>query len=236
MNNDFNNAFNALTSLGSGDGFSNDPALSSPVGDFTTQDNLHHSGVVDFNQHPQVEFSLSAGFDGAGIFDNNQPDYSLPDSTNLHHPQPDYHQPDYHQNAGYGDSSLHSDRGYDLGSIGHHEHHSFNVTSQLQVMNCHDNCPYTTINDNGWIYKHTSEGSSGDWVGKVDGRSVYNTSRDYLGYAGTDGKVYDNHDHCVGWVHGCHVYNKGGVEVYETTRGVVGAAAYLLCVYYGGVN
>lgn len=233
MTDDLNNALKAITSLGSGDGFSSDPTLYSQVGDSNAQDNLHHSGMPDFNQHHGVEaFSFSTGFDGAGVFDNNQPDYSWPDSKN-----PDYPQPDYHQNIGYGESSIYSDRSYEWENLGQNEYH-FPITEQLQVMNCssHSDCPYTTINNNGFIYKHTSDGSSGDWVGKVDGRSVYNTSNHYLGYAGTDGKVYDNHDHCVGWVHGCHVYNKGGVEVYETTKGVVGAAAYLLCVYYGGVN
>jgi hypothetical protein len=236
MTDDINNALNALTSLDLGGDLSSDPTLYSQVGDSSAQDNLHHSGMPDFNQHHGVEaFSFSTGFDGAGVFDNNQPDYSWPDSTNPHYPQSDYH-----QNIGYGDSSLHSDRSYDLGNIGQHEHHSLSLASQHQVMQCSsshsDNCPSITMDNYGSIYKHTSEGSSGDWVGKVDGRSVYNTSSHYLGYAGTDGKVYDNNDHCVGWVHGCHVYNKGGVEVYETTRGVVGAAAYLLCVYYGGVN
>ena len=231
MTNDFNNAFNALTSVGLGDDLSSDPALYSQVSDSSHQDNLHHSGILDFNQNHGVDPFPVSNFEGADIFHNPQPDYSLPDSANLHHPQPDYH-----QNIGYEDSSTYSDRGYDLGSIGHHEHHFFSATSQLQVMNCRDDCPYTTISNDGSIYKHTSDSYAGNWVGKVDRRSVYNTSNDYLGYAGTDGKVYDNQDHCVGWIHGCHVYNKGGVEVYETTKGVVGAAAYLLCVYYGGVN
>lgn len=235
MTDDLNNALNAITSLGSGDGFSSDPTLYSQVGDSSAQDNLHHSGMPDFNQHHGVEeFSFSAGFDGAGVFDNNQADYSWPDSTN-----PDYPQSDSHQSAGYGDSFLHGDRGYDLGNIGQHEHHSFSVASQHQVMNCsssHSNSyPSTTIDDVGCIYKHTSDYSS-QCVGKIYGRSIYNSYTQCLGYAGTDGKVYDNHDHCVGWVDGCHVYNRGGVEVYETTKGVVGAAAYLLCVYYGGVN
>lgn len=231
MTDDLNNALKAITSLGSGDSFSSDPTLYSQVGDSSAQDNLHHSGMPDFNQYHGVEaFSFSTGFDGAGVFDNNQPDYSWPDSTNPHYPQSDYH-----QNIGHGEISIHSDRSHESANLSQNEYH-FPITEQLQVMNCHDNCPYTTISNSGSIYKHTSDGSSGDWVGKVDGRSVYNTSSHYLGYAGTDGKVYDNDDHCVGWVDGCHVYNKGGVEVYETTRGVVGAAAYLLCVYYGGVN
>lgn len=238
MTDDLNNALNAITSLGSGDGFSSDPALYSQVGDSSAQDNLHHSGMPDFNQHHGVEaFSFSTGFDGAGVFDNNQPDYSWPDSAN-----PDYPQSDSHQSAGYGDSSLHSDRSYDLGNIGQPEHHSLSLASQHQVMQCsssHSNCPFITIDSQGYtcghIAKHTSDGSS-EWVGTVNGRSIYNLAGDHLGYAGTDGKVYDHYDHCVGWVDGCHVYNKGGVEVYETTKGVVGAAAYLLCVYYGGVN
>lgn len=235
MTDDLNNALNAITSLGSSDVFSSDPTLYSQVGDSSTQDNLHHSGMPDFNQHHGVEaFSFSTGFDGGGVFDNNQPDYSLADSTN-----PNYPQSDYHQSLGYGDSSLHSDRGYDLGDMGQPEHHSLSFASQHQVMQCSsshsDNCPSITIDSYGHIDKHTSDSSS-EYVGRVDGRSIYNLASHCLGYGGTDGKVYDNHDHCVGWVDGCHVYNKGGVEVYETTKGVVGAAAYLLCVYYGGVN
>lgn len=234
MTDDLNNALNAITSLGSSDGFSSDPALYSQVGDSSAQDNLHHSGMPDFNQHHGVEaFSFSSGFDGSGVFDNNQADYSWPESIN-----PDYPQSDSNQSAGYGDSFLHGDRGYDLGDMGQHEHHSFSVASQHQVMQCsssHSNCPSTTIDSYGHIEKHTSDGST-YYVGNVEGRSIYNLASHCLGYGGTDGKVYDNHDHCVGWVDGCHVYNRGGVEVYETTKGVVGAAAYLLCVYYGGVN
>jgi hypothetical protein len=101
--------------------------------------------------------------------------------------------------------------------------------------------PYTTINDSGYVYKHTSEYDSGNWVGNIKGRSVYNLSGDYLGYAGTDGKVYKNYsygdDRPVGWVDGSgNVYNNAGVQVFKTTRGVVGAAAYLLLIYLGGVR
>jgi len=208
--------------------------LYSQVSDSSHQDNLHHSGILDFNQPYGVEPFQVSGFENAGAFDDRQMDYSLLDSANPHYPQPDYH-----QSAGYGDGSTYSDRGYDLGNMGQQEHHSFNAASQHQVMHCsssHSNCPSIGIDNQGLIYKHTSDSSGDDLVGQVVGRSIYNSSSHYLGYAGTDGKVYDNHNHCVGWVNGCHVYNKGGVEVYETTKGVIGAAAYLLCVYYGGVN
>jgi len=220
MTNDFNNAFNALTSVGLGDDLSSDPALYSQVSDSSHQDNLHHSGILDFNQNHGVDPFPVSNFEGADIFHNPQPDYSLPDSANPH-----YQQTDHYQSTGYAD--------------GQHEHHSLSFANQLQVMNCSshsDNCPSITITNLGMVYKQTPDSSYSDYVGMINGRSVYNSSHYYLGYAGTDGKVYDNHNDCVGWVDGCHVYNKGGVEVYDTTQGVVGAAAYLLCVYYGGVN
>lgn len=222
MNDDFNNALNAITSWDIADNLGSEPAISSQVSD------SHHSGMLNVNQHQGVDPFPVSGFDGADIFGNHQPDYSLPDSANHYHQQPDYL-----QSAGHRDS-------YHCDVTGQHEHHSLSVANQPDVMSCSsqtDSCPYVTINNNGLVYKKTTPDSSySDWVGRINGRSVYNTSDHYLGYAGTDGKVYDNHDHCVGWVHGCHVYNKGGIEVYETTKGVVGAAAYLLCVYYGGVT
>lgn len=229
MNNDLNHLYDSLTSISINDSFSNNSDLHSQNINSSDPDHFSHSGMLDFSLQYGAESLQFPGFE-TNSFDNHPQDYSLSDSTNLHHPQPNYH-----QNIGYEESSIYSDRSHESANLGQNEYH-FPITEQLQVMNCHDNCPYTTISNSGSIYKHTSDSSSGDWVGKVDGRSVYNTSSHYLGYAGTDGKVYDNHDHCVGWVDGCHVYNKGGVEVYETTRGVVGAAAYLLCVYYGGVN
>ncbi len=123
---------------------------------------------------------------------------------------------------------------YSLGSQGYSElpHHA---AFDSQRLNYSDDSVYTTIANNGMIYKH-ADSSHSDWAGTVDGRKVYNTSHDYLGYAGTDGKIYDNHDHCVGWVERDRVYNTSGVEVYETTKGVVGGAAYMLLVYHGGVN
>lgn len=100
--------------------------------------------------------------------------------------------------------------------------------------------PYTIIQDDGDVYKHTSEYDSSR-VGYVKGSSIYNSRHDYLGYAGTDGKVYKHYgvydDRCVGWVDSYgNVYNKAGNTVFKTTKGVVGAAAYLLLVYLGGVR
>jgi hypothetical protein len=238
MANDTDSVFNVFTSLSLDNGFSPDPALHSQVSDLITQDNLHSSGILDSTQHYGVEaFSLSAGFDDTGAFDNNQADYSLPDSINPHYPQSDNH-----QNLGHGDSSLHSDRSYEIGNSGQQESHSFSTASQHQIKQCFSsssNCPYITITSDGLpnphIYKHTSDNSS-SLVGEIYGRTIYDSTGHNLGYAGTDGKVYDHYDHCVGWVNGCHVYNTSGVEVYETTKGVIGAAAYLLCVYYGGAN
>jgi len=123
---------------------------------------------------------------------------------------------------------------YSLGSQGYGELPDYAAFGS-QRLNYSDDSVYTTINNHGMVYKH-ADSSHSYWVGDVDGRSVYNTSHHYLGYAGTDGKIYDNYDHCVGWVEGDRVYNTSGVEVYETHKGVVGGAAYMLLVYYGGVN
>lgn len=97
-------------------------------------------------------------------------------------------------------------------------------------------CTYTTINDRGFIYKHTPDGHS-QYEGYVKGRTVWNSSHYELGYGGRDGKVYDHDDHVVGSVDSCgNVYNAVGEKVSHTTKGVVGAAVYLLTVYYGGVR
>lgn len=98
--------------------------------------------------------------------------------------------------------------------------------------------PYTTISDTGMVYKHTSD-NPGDsyYAGYVSDRSIYNSSNYYQGYGGTDGKIYDHYNHCVGWVNSCgDVFNTAGVKIYHTTKGVVGGAAYLLLVYHGGVS
>ncbi|MGB3512939.1 MAG: hypothetical protein WBA93_27735 [Microcoleaceae cyanobacterium] len=100
-----------------------------------------------------------------------------------------------------------------------------------------DGYPYTTISDSGKIYLHTTNDRDGHYEGYLKGRDVYNTGDYYLGYAGTDGKVYDHHNHPVGWVgNNGNVYNEKGIQVSHTNKGVVGAAAYLLCSYYGGAN
>ncbi len=110
-------------------------------------------------------------------------------------------------------------------------------SSTAAAYNYNDSSPYTTINDSGSIYLHTSKYPSGHYEGYLKGREVYNSGHHYLGYAGTDGKVYDNHNHAVGWVdNNGNVYNNGGIKVHHTNKGVVGAAAYLLCSYYGGAN
>jgi hypothetical protein len=190
-------------------------------------DNIHTQPISDFISFPQHEMqnltnhslsdlhqAQSNGFSNHLEVHQVLPaTYDLP-SNLLEHP-PNYSYPDTtidsQVNHFHSPSVLHSDPSCSGGT-------------------------YTTINDNGSIYKHTSDGSS-YYEGHVTGRTVYNSSGDELGYAGRDGKIYDRFDHVMGSVDSCgHVYNKAGVEVYDTTKGVVGAAAYLLCVYYGGVQ
>lgn len=100
--------------------------------------------------------------------------------------------------------------------------------------------PYTTTDDSGNIYEHFSDASYDySTVGHIEsGHQIYNTHHDYLGYGGADGKIYDAHNNCIGWVdsHDGHVYNSAGIQIYETTKGIVGGAAYMLCVYLGGVQ
>lgn len=228
MSNDLTNALNSLIDQ------MNHHLSSGEINDSGVQDSLNNVVIPDSQSNGLVDQFPVSGFDSTDIFHHPQPDYSLPDSANPH-----YQQHDYHQSGGYEDSFTYSHGSYNFGDMGNHEYHSLSFASKQMVMesSSHHHCPYTTISDSGDIYKHTSDSSSDSYyVGHINGRSVYNLSNDYLGYAGTDGKVYDNYDHCVGWTDGCHVYNKSGVEVYETTKGVVGAAAYLLCVYYGGVD
>ena len=126
---------------------------------------------------------------------------------------------------------------FDSQNIGLSSHHfEFNIPTSA-AYNSNDKYPYTTINSSGQIYLHTTTDHYGHYSGYLSGRNVYNSTHNYLGYAGTDGKVYDNHKHAVGWVDSNgNVYNNGGTKVHQTNLGVVGAAAYLLCSYYGGAN
>ncbi|MGD1700358.1 hypothetical protein [Dapis sp. BLCC M229] len=107
-----------------------------------------------------------------------------------------------------------------------------------EVLHYSDNeYPYTTIDNAGNVYLHTKNDINGHYAGYLKGREVYNSGHYYLGYAGTDSKIYDNHNHAVGWVdNNGNIYNNGGIKVHHTNKGVVGAAAYLLCSYYGGAN
>ena len=114
----------------------------------------------------------------------------------------------------------------------------FHSSLSNQVLNYSDDqYPYTTIDNSGYIKLHTTNDRDGHYAGHLKGREVYNIGDYYLGYAGTDGKVYDHHNHAVGWVgNNGNVYNEKGIQVSHTNKGVVGAAAYLLCSYYGGAN
>lgn len=185
------------------------------------------------------DYSLNTDFSSLDPSPHIQPfDHSHPSSENFnnsdfnHYPDPSTGQPHYNFNPL---DTHHSDTGAIFNVDQSYPNYHPNHTSELNYLNCTDDCPYTTINQNGQVYKHI--GNDSDYVGYVDHRSVYSWNRDYLGYGGTDGKIYDHDDHCVGWVDSCgHVYNKAGVEVSETSKGVVGGAAYLLLVYYGGVT
>ncbi|GFZ91406.1 hypothetical protein [Okeania sp. KiyG1] len=117
------------------------------------------------------------------------------------------------------------------------ESHNIGLSShRLEFNSSSDQYPYATIDNSGDIYLHTAKYHYHK-AGYLKGRAVYNSGYNYLGYAGTDGKVYDNHNHAVGWVdNNGNVYNEGGIQVSHTNKGVVGAAAYLLCSYYGGAN
>lgn len=220
-----NNSNDSLSGLASTDSHSLDPTPYSQISNFSTQDSSY-SGIPDSIPDYGIESSNALGDAQA---------YQSPTDF-----EPPHHQPfDYAHHSGYEDSLRYNDNSYTLDNARDHAHHTQVLHCDSQVMQSactSHNCVSIIIKDHGIIYQHTPDSYIDTKVGYVDGRSIYNPSHYKLGYAGTDGKVYDNHNHCVGWVDGCHVYNKSGIEVYDTTRGVVGAAAYLLCVYYGGVN
>lgn len=140
-----------------------------------------------------------------------------------------------------------------LSTFSHHPPDSMHTLQNLQESHPWHNYPgimqspstmhssnsvYTTISDHGKVYKHTSDHPHhSNYAGYIQDRSIYNPSGAYQGYGGTDGKIYDHHNHCIGWVDGCgDVYNTAGVQVYHTTKGVVGGAAYVLLVYHGGIS
>ncbi len=114
-----------------------------------------------------------------------------------------------------------------------------NSHSHLLHMECSDFSPYTTIDNYGNVYKHYGSASSEyDQVGYIKDRSFYNSSNCYLGYVGRDGKVYDDNDHLLGWQCGGTIYDKNGDAVPgapHTSKGAIGAGAYLFFVQYGGV-
>lgn len=98
-----------------------------------------------------------------------------------------------------------------------------------------DNDPYTTIDQDGWIYSHHD--NSATHIADIHDGTVTNLYNNVLGHAGTDGNVYDEHNHVIGYVDTQgQVFDSAGHHVSDTTQGTVGAAAYLLCVYNGNVS
>ncbi len=265
MNNLFDNSANQDNSLSDNSGLLNNDNLSSTL-DEINQD-LNQNLTDSFHQQQQFDYqnsSMGLGenpdfaqndfsfdnlaakgnslSDNSGLLNNN--DFSsTPDGinqdfgidfsgVNSQSPLPEISNFQQEQNNLSLSSNTFESQNMSLSS----HHLEFN-SSTAAAYNYNDSSPYTTINDSGSIYLHTSRYPYGNYEGYLKGRNVYNSSHYYLGYAGTDGKVYDNHNHAVGWVdNNGNVYNNGGCKVYHTSRGVVGAAAYLLCSYYGGAN
>jgi len=194
----------------------------------------HHSAFGQhFEHHHHQPHTPNADYHSASDPFHTPPntlDFLQPDNL----PLPDFETPEHHQHNPY---QAHEQMAGDLhghfgnGQVHYHEH-----------VACSSKNPeiYTTVSDDGDIYKHTPDIPNGTRFGFVDNLNVYSgyrtPSKIYLGHGNNDGKIYDSHDKCVGWVNpDGHVYNTSGVEVYQTTRGVAGAAAYLLCAYQGGV-
>lgn len=113
------------------------------------------------------------------------------------------------------------------------------IGSHWAHMECSDFSPYTTISDSGRVYRHYgSESYEYKYVGYVENRHFYNKSHYHIGYVGRDGKVYDDHDHLLGWQCAGKIYDKNGHAVPcspHTSKGAIGAGAYLLFVQFGGV-
>lgn len=159
-------------------------------------------------------------------------------------------------NSPYGDSCQHGGGSLDfsqLNNIGnsdfahqnlqdaqqHFAHSSFDAVHHTFSSSSDDSAhPYTTIDNDGYIYKHASANDTGDVVATIRGGEVHQFGgyESYLGRAGTDGNVYDKNDHIIGWVDNQgQVFDSAGHHVSDTTKGSAGAAAYLLTVYAGGV-
>lgn len=113
------------------------------------------------------------------------------------------------------------------------------IGSHWAHMECSDFSPYTTISDSGRVYRHYgSKSYEYEYVGYVENRHFYNKSHYHIGYVGRDGKVYDDHDHLLGWQCAGKIYDKNGHAVPcspNTSKGAIGAGAYLLFVQFGGV-
>ncbi len=184
------------------------------------------SRVVPSGQRREYVKSISDGINqdfGGRDFSGLNTQSPLPEISNFHHEQ--------------GNLSL-SSHNLDSQNMGLSSHHfDFNIPAVAEYNYSDTKYPYTTIDNFGRISLHTTTDHYGHCVGYLSGRQVYNSGHHNLGYAGTDGKIYDNHNKAVGWVdNNGNVYNNGGVKVHHTNLGVVGAAAYLLCSYYGGAN
>ncbi|MFB2917245.1 hypothetical protein [Aerosakkonema funiforme] len=116
-----------------------------------------------------------------------------------------------------------------------HEQNALSLNSDHSILGSSDCLSVHIWNDGDvWLYRNGNHVSN---LGHVNGRTIYNSAGHEAGYAGTDGKIYDRNDKCVGRVDACgHVYNTADEEVYTTNNGVVGGAAYLLLVYLGGMK
>ncbi|MEY3199268.1 MAG: hypothetical protein RJA13_1226 [Bacteroidota bacterium] len=131
--------------------------------------------------------------------------------------------------------SVHSWESYNSGTMPSNNEVVLKSTHHV-LHSSRDANPYTTVGDDGHIYRHVGGDSTGDWVATVHDGKVHNFNNDYLGRAGTDGNVYDERDKIIGWVNSQgQVFDSAGHHVYDTTRGTVGAAAYLLIIYNGNV-
>jgi len=195
----------------------------------------HHSAFGhDFEYHQHPLHTPNADNHSAGDLSYtplHTPDLLQPDNLPL---------PDLGSHEQYQSHSYHFDEQMTGNVQTHQDHGHFHYHEHIA---CSSKSPeiYTTMSDDGTIYKHTPDAPNGYHVGFVHNLNVYSGyqyvgNKTYLGYGNNDGNIYDSHNNHAGWVDpDGHVYNASGVEVYQTTRGVAGAAAYLLCAYQGGV-